>query len=154
MAQAKKGDRVKIRFTGKLEDGTVFDSTASDTQCGCDDCDCEEKPLELVIGDEEFFIPVEEALISMAPGDKKTVNISSEDAFGDYDGEYVFTIERTQLPKDMQPEVGMELELTDEDDQSVVVTVVEVTDKTLTFDANHPLAGENLIFDIELVEIV
>lgn len=148
MAQANKGDRVKIMFTGRLEDGTVFDSTANDNQSG------EESPLELVIGEEEFFIPVEEALIGMAPGDKKTINVPSDDAFGDYDGEYVFTIDRSQLPDDLQPEVGMELELTDEDNQTVVVTVVEVTDKTLTFDANHPLAGEDLTFDIELVEII
>jgi peptidylprolyl isomerase len=148
MTQANKGDRVKINFTGRLEDGTVFDSTAADSPAG------EEGPLELVIGDEEFFIPVEAALIGMAPGEKKTVNVPSDDAFGDYDGEYVFTIDRSQLPDDLQPETGMELELTDENDQSLVVTVTEVTDKTITFDANHPLAGEDLVFDIELVEIV
>jgi peptidylprolyl isomerase len=148
MTQANKGDRVKINFTGRLEDGTVFDSTAADSPAGG------EGPLELVIGDEEFFIPVEAALIGMAPGEKKTVNVPSDDAFGDYDGEYVFTIDRSQLPDDLQPETGMELELTDENDQSLVVTVTEVTDKTITFDANHPLAGEDLVFDIELVEIV
>jgi len=154
MAQAKHGDRVKIKFTGKLEDGTIFDSTAGEHQCGCDDCNCEETPFEMVIGEEEFFLQVEEALIGMAPGDKKTVQIASDDAFGDYDEECVFTIERSELPDDMQPEVGMEVEMTDEDDQSVVVTVVDTTDTTITFDANHPLAGEDLTFDIELVEII
>jgi peptidylprolyl isomerase len=163
MAQVKKGDRVKIKFTGKLEDGTIFDSTSGDHhadehQCGCDDCGCEETceetPFEMVVGEEEFFVQVEEALIGMAPGDKKTINIASDDAFGDYDEECVFTIERSELPDDMQPEIGQEVEMTDEDDQSVVVTVVEVTDTTITFDANHPLAGEDLTFDIELVEIV
>lgn len=154
MAQAIHGDRVKIKFTGKLDDGSIFDSTAGEQQCGCDDCNCEETPFEMVIGDEEFFLQVEEALIGMAPGDKKTVNIASDDAFGDYDEECVFTIERSELPDDMQPEVGMEVEMTDEDDQSVVVTVVDTTDTTITFDANHPLAGEDLTFDIELVEIM
>lgn len=154
MAQVKHGDRVKIKFIGKLEDGSIFDSTAGDHQCGCDDCGCEDTPYEMVIGEEEFFLQIEEALIGMAPGDKKTVNISSEDAFGDYDEECVFTIERTQLPDDMQPEIGQEVEMTDEDDESVVVTVVDSTDTTITFDANHPLAGEDLTFDIELVEII
>lgn len=151
MAQAKNGDRVRIAFTGKLEDGTIFDTTC---RSGQEDCGGEDDLLELVIGEEEFFVPVEQALVGMVPGDKVTVTVASDDAFGDYNDEYVFTIDRTQLPEDMQPEVGQELELVDEEDQSVVVTVVETTDKTITFDANHPLAGEDLTFDIELVEIV
>lgn len=151
MTQAKNGDRVRIAFVGKLEDGTIFDTTCRGSQ---DDCGGAEEPLELIIGDEEFFVPVEQALVGMAPGDKKSVTVSSDDAFGDYNDEYVFTIDRKQLPEDMQPEVGQELELVDEDDQSLVVIVVETTDKTITFDANHPLAGEDLTFDIELMEIV
>lgn len=154
MAQAKQGDRVKIHFTGRLDDGRVFDTTTGDSSCQCGDCGDENTPYELVIGNEEFFVPVEEALVGMAPGEKKKIVVSPEDAFGDYDDECVFTIERSQLPDDMQPEVGMELELTDEDDESVAVTVVDLTDTTVTFDANHPLAGEELTFDIELVEIV
>jgi peptidylprolyl isomerase len=149
MAQAKQGDCVRIRFTGRLEDGTVFDSTAADNQD-----DGKEALFELVVGDDAFFIPVEQALVGMAPGEKKTVGVPCEDAFGDYDAEYVFTMDRGDLPDDLQPEVGMELELTDDQDQSLVVTVTEITDTTLTFDANHPLTGENLIFDIELVDIV
>ena len=154
MAQAKQGDRVKIHFTGRLDDGSVFDTTTGDSSCQCGDCGDENAPYELVIGNEEFFVPVEEALVGIAPGEKKKIVVSPEDAFGDYDDECVFTIERSQLPDDMQPEVGMELELTDEDDESVAVTVVDLTDTTVTFDANHPLAGEELTFDIELVEIV
>lgn len=149
MAQAKKGDRVRIRFTGRLEDGTVFDSTDADSQNSDN-----ESPFELTLGEQAFFIPVEEALVGMTPGEKKTVSVPCEDAFGDYDAEYVFTMDRGELPDDLQPEVGMELELTDDQDQSVVVIVTDITDQTLTFDANHPLAGETLIFDIELVEIL
>lgn len=155
MAQAKKGDRVRIEYTGTLEDGTVIDTTApEDGECGCDDCGCEEGPMEFVLGVEDFFLQVEEALIGMAPGEKKTVVIPAEDAFGEYDEEAVFTVGRDQLPEDLVPEVGQELELTGEDDESMVVTVVEVDEEGVTFDANHPLAGQNLTYVFELVEIV
>src|SRR6185369_5997024 len=119
MATAKKGDKVRIDFTGTLEDGSVFDSTIKEVgccdddadDCGCDDdgCGCESGPMELTIGEEEFFSAVEEALIGMAPGEKKTVVIPAEDAFGEYDEEEVFSISRDQLPADIVPEVGMVL---------------------------------------------
>jgi peptidylprolyl isomerase len=159
MAQAKKGDRVAINFTGTLEDGTVFDTTFADDdcssdECGTDDCGCETGPMELIIGEEEFFPLVEEALIGMAPGEKKTVVIPSEEAFGEYDEEQVFSIKRSEVPDHIHPEEGQELELTGEDDESVIVTVVEVTGEEITLDANHPLAGEDLSFEVELVEIL
>jgi peptidylprolyl isomerase len=159
MAQAKKGDRVKINFTGTLEDGTIFDTTLDDgdcnsDDCGSDDCGCEAGPMELVIGEEEFFLQIEEALIGMALGEKKTVEIPAEDAFGEHDEEEVFTVGREQIPDDLYPEVGQELELTGEDDESIVVTVVEVSEEEITLDANHPLAGENLTYEFELVEIL
>lgn len=155
MTQAKKGDRVRIDFNGKLEDGTVFDSTApEDGECGCDDGDCEEGPMELTIGEEEFFLQIEEALVGMAPGEKKTVVIPAEDAFGEYDAEAVFTVERNQFPENINPQVGQELELTGEDDESFGVTVTEVDEKGVTLDANHPLAGQNLTYEFELVEIL
>jgi len=154
VAQAKKGDRVQIAFTGKLEDGTIFDSTNPEGgECGCDDCDCEEGPMELVIGEGEFFAGIEDALVGMAAGEKKTVVIPAGEAFGEYDEEIVFTIDRDQLPADISPEVGQELELTDEEDQVFVMTVAEVNDHGVVLDANHPLAGENLIFELELVAI-
>jgi len=159
MAQAKKGDRVKINFTGTLEDGTIFDTTldegdCSSDDCASDDCGCEAGPMELVIGEEEFFLQIEDALVGMAPGEKKTVVIPSEDAFGEYDEEEVFTVERAQIPDDIYPEVGQELELTGEEDESIVVTVVEVSEEGITLDANHPLAGEDLTYEFELVEIL
>jgi peptidylprolyl isomerase len=161
MATAKKGDKVVIDYTGKLEDGSIFDTTikeadcCDDSDCGCDDdgCGCESGPMELTIGEEDFFPQVEEALIGMAPGDKKTVTIPAADAFGEYDEEEVFSISREQLTGDIVPEVGMELELTGDDDEPVEVTVVEVTPETLTVDANHPLAGEDITYEIELLEI-
>jgi peptidylprolyl isomerase len=157
MAQVKKGDRVRIHFTGTLEDGTVFDSTLTEDEgeCGCDDCGCEEAgPMELTLGEEEFFLQIEEALIGMSPGEKKSVLIPAEEAFGEYDEEKVFSVERSQFPADITPEFGQELEFADEDDETYPVTVVEVDDATVTLDANHPLAGENLTYEFELLEIL
>ncbi len=154
MAQVKKGDRVRINFTGTLEDGTVFDSTLNEGDCGCDDCGCDEGPMELTLGEEEFFQQIEEALIGMAPGEKKTVVIPAEEAFGEYDEEKVFAVERSQFPEDITPEFGQELEFAGEDGESYPVTVVEVDDATVTLDANHPLAGEALAYEFELLEIL
>ena len=176
MAQAKKGDRVTINFTGKLEDGTVIDSTlpgvCDDEGCGCDDSVCEESscgcsdegedcgcdsevgPMELTIGEGDFFELIEAGLIGMTPGETKLIVIPAADAFGEYDEERVMIIERSELPSDMTPEIGSELVLTDENDESMEVVVIDTDEKTITFDANHPLAGEDLTFDIELIEIL
>lgn len=166
MATVKKGDKVRINYTGTLEDGSVFDSTIKEEgccedDCGCDDagcddegCGCESGPMELTIGEEDFFPQVEEALIGMAPGEKKTIVIPAEDAFGEYDEDEVFAISRAQLTGEIVPEVGMELELTGDDDEPVEVVVVEVTEDTITVDANHPLAGEDITYEIELLEIL
>src|ERR1039457_610131 len=166
MAIAKKGDRVKINYVGTLEDGTIFDSTFEETESGLDACDtdecdsgdcgcgCAPGPMELTIDAGEFFPKIEEALVGMAPGEKKSVSIPSLDAFVAYDEEKVFTVPRSELPDDLKPEVGDELVLSDEDDESMGVTVVEVNDDGITFDANHPLAGADLNFEIELVEII
>ncbi len=164
MAQVKKGDRVTINFVGTLEDGTVFDTTlendvdsCSTDDCASDDCGCgcgESGPMELVIGEDEFFTQIEEALIGMAPGEKKTVVIPAEDGFGEYDEEKVFQVKRSDVPDDVYPEIGQELELTGEDDEILEVTVIEVSDEEITLDANHPLAGEDLTYEVELVEIL
>lgn len=156
MAKAKKGDRVTINFTGTLEDGTVFDTTSTEGahEHDCSDCGCETGPMELTLGSGEFFEQLEEALIGMAPGEKKTITIAAEDAFGEYDDDKVFTIDREQIPADLNPEIGQELELTDEDDETMGVAVIDMDEKSVTFDANHPLAGEDLTFEFELVEIL
>ena len=160
MALAKKGDKVTIDFTGTLEDGTVFDTTLEHDECETDDCcedeecGCESGPMELVIGEGEFFEQIENALVGMAPGDKKTVTIPAVDAFGDYDEEKAFSVAREQVPEDIEPHVGQELELTGEDDETMVVTVVAVNDEFITLDANHPLAGEEVTYEFQLVEIL
>ena len=159
MAHVKQGDRVKINFTGRLEDGTIFDTTVEEADCssdGCasDDCGCETGPMELTIGSESFFPQIETALVGMAPGEKKTIVIPAEDAFGDYDEENIIILGRDQFADDLVPEVDMDLELNGEDGESIVGTVVEITDENVTLDANHPLAGEDLHFDLELVAIL
>jgi peptidylprolyl isomerase len=164
MALVKKGDKVSINFTGTLEDGTIFDTTlghddCSPGECDSDDCTdegcgCESGPMEITLGAEEFFPQIEEALIGMAPGDRKTVVIPAEEAFGEYDEEQVFTIGRDQIPSDITPDIGQELEFTGEEGEPFMVTVVGVTDDSVTLDANHPLAGENISYDIELVAIL
>jgi peptidylprolyl isomerase len=166
MAQAQKGDRVTIDYTGRLEDGTVFDSTLESMDCGSDDCDtdehdsgdcgcgCASGPRELTIGAEELFPQIDEALVGMAPGERKTFTIGAADAFGEYDQEKVFTVPRGDLPEDLTPEVGDELVLSNEDDEELGVAVVAVTDESVTFDANHPLAGEDLTYEIQLMEIL
>jgi peptidylprolyl isomerase len=167
MAQAKKDDRVKINYTGTLNDGTIFDSTLEGDECSPDECetdDCtddscgcgghEAGPMELTIGAGDFFPQIEEALIGMTPGEKKIVVIPVDDAFGEYEEERVFTVSRKDLPDDLNPEVGDQLGLSDENDEIIGVTVVEVSDDNISFDANHPLAGEELTFEFELVEIL
>ena len=165
MGTAKKGDRVLFNYVGKLEDGTVFDSTfesdcadddCSSDDCSTDDCGCGHAtgPMELVLGSGEFFPAVEEALAKMATGEKRSLVIPAEEAFGEFDEEKVFTVPATDLPEDFDAQEGDELILSGEDDEELGVTVVEITADAITFDANHPLAGQNLTFELELVAIL
>jgi peptidylprolyl isomerase len=164
MAHVKSGDTILFHYRGKLDDGTVFDSTYADDcgdncetdECGTDDCGCDHEagPVELVVGSGEFFTQIEEALVGMAPGDVKSVTIAAADAFGDYDESRVFTVPASDLPEDFEAEEGDELILTGEDDEEIGVCVLEKTADEITFDANHPLAGKDLVFDLELVSIV
>lgn len=171
MAQVKQGDKVRIDLIGTLDDGTVFQSTlagvecdddsCSDDSCGCSDeqgadegCGCATGPIDVHLGAGDIFPQIEQVLIGMMPGETRTVTIPAAEAFGEYDEENVVTIPRTQLPPDLDPEVGEELVLTGEDDEHFGVTVVEVSKESITFDSNHPLAGEDLKFEITLREIV
>ena len=167
MAQAEKGNTVTINFTGQLEDGTIFDSTLEDMECnedeccddGCEDdeeCGCgghESGPMTFVLGEEILFPQIDAAIVGMTPGEKKTVQILAVDAFGEYEKDKIFTVPRSELPEDLIPEVGDELSLSNEDDEELDVVVLETTDDQVTFDANHPLAGEDVTFEIELVSI-
>ena len=154
MAKAKSGDKVRINFTGRLDDGTIFDSTVDHADCELVDCECEIGPMELLLGEGDFFPQVEMALIDLEVGSKLNIIIKAEDAFGEYDEEKVFVVEKDQFPEDINPEPGQNLELIDEEDDAIVVMVLDVDETSITLDANHPLAGENLSFDLELLEIV
>ncbi|MBS3759793.1 MAG: peptidylprolyl isomerase [Desulfobacterales bacterium] len=141
MTQAKEGDTVKIHYTGKFDDGTVFDSSS------------EKEPLEFVIGDGQVIPGVEEAVIGMNPEEDKTVVIPPEKAYGEYHDDMVVEVDKTKFPEHIQPELGLELELKQEDGNSIFVIVTNVSDNEVTLDANHPLAGKDLTFEIQLMEI-
>jgi peptidylprolyl isomerase len=150
MAQAKEGDRVKVHYTGRLDDGTIFDSS----ECAEDDCGCGHGPIEFTIGQGEVIPGFEAGVKGLSVGESKTVHIAVADAYGERIEEMVAVVPRGDLPPDMKPEVGQQLEVTQEDGQVFSVLVVEVTDETITIDANHPLAGQPLNFELKLVEIL
>lgn len=142
MAQVKDGDTVKIHYTGKLDDGTLFDTSADND------------PLEFTVGKHEVIPGMEDAVVGMEAGEEKTVTIAFADAYGPHHDEMVVVVDRSEFPTEMEIEVDQQLSVVLEDEQSIIVTVTEITDDTVTLDANHPLAGEDLTFDIQLVEIV
>ena len=141
MSQAKDGDTVKVHYTGSLDDGTVFDSSS-----GSD-------PLEFTLGEGSVIPGFEEAVRGMSPGETRTTTIPSAQAYGAHHPEAVFEVSRAQLPPGVEPEAGMQLGLTDPTGQMIPAVITAVTDTTVTIDANHPLAGEDLTFQIQLVEI-
>lgn len=141
MAQAKVGDKVKVHYTGRFDNGQVFDSSEN------------RNPLEFTIGQGQVVPGFENAVIGMNPGDSKTERIDAENAYGPYVDEMVITVNRSQIPQDMNPEVGQELEVRSPEGDVIPVMVTDVTEETITLDANHPLAGQALTFDIKLVEI-
>ncbi|WP_045222336.1 FKBP-type peptidyl-prolyl cis-trans isomerase [Desulfonatronum thioautotrophicum] len=140
MTQAQTGNQIKVHYTGRLDSGQVFDSSA------------DREPLEFTLGQGQLIPGFEAAVTGMQAGDKKTVTIPAEDAYGPRQDELLFSVERSQLPDHIQPEVGQQLQVNQEG-QTAVVTISELTDTTMTLDANHPLAGENLTFDLEVVEV-
>ena len=141
MTQAKLGDTVKVHYTGRLDDDTVFDSSV------------DRDPLEFTLGTGNIIPGFEAAVVGMSIGDAKTAQISVEQGYGPHREEMVMVIERAQMPADMQPEVGQQLQIQQQSGEAIPVIVTEVSDDEITLDANHPLAGEVLIFEIELVEI-
>lgn len=141
MTQAKKGDTVKIHYTGKLNDGTVFD-----TSDGRD-------PLSFTIGGGQVIPGFEEAVLGMTKDEKKNVTIPPEKAYGKRNEEMVINVPRDQVPPDINPETGQRLQMQGPNEQMIIVEITEVTEESITLDANPPLAGKELIFDIELVEI-
>jgi len=141
MPEAKRGDTVRVHYTGTLDDGTVFDSSR------------EREPLEFSLGAGQVIPGFDQALTGMKPGESKKVTIPAVEAYGPYRSELVLVVDRSEFPPDIEPGIGDQFQLS-QDGQSFVVNVTEVTDQAVTLDANHPLAGEDLTFDLELVEIV
>jgi len=139
--QAKKGDAVQVHYTGKLEDGTVFDSSVS------------RNPLGFTLGDGNMIKGFDAAVHGMNIGDKKTVTIPSNEAYGERREDMMIDVPIEQVPADIKPEVGIQLTLQGGNGQPMPVTVTHVDEKKITLDANHQLAGKDLIFEIELVEI-
>jgi peptidylprolyl isomerase len=143
-ATAKEGDRVRVHYTGRLEDGQVFDSSRDGEGKG--------EPLEFTIGAGQVIPGFDEAVRGMSVGETKTVEIESENAYGPRRESLVATIDRERAQFPAEPHVGMGMMLSLQDGTQLEVVVTEVTDQHVTIDGNHPLAGEKLIFDVELVE--
>jgi len=142
MTQAKNGDTVKVHYTGKLDDGTAFDSSVN------------KDPLQFKIGDGRMIPGFEQAVIGMKPGEKKVATIATDQAYGPHREDMVRSVERNTFPPHIQPEVGQQLQIPQTDGHKILVTVTNVSESNVTLDANHPLAGQDLTFDIQLVEII
>ena len=145
MAQAKAGDTVRVHYEGQLSDGTIFDSSL------------EREPIEFILGQDTVIPGFEQAVIGMEVGESKDVSIPPEDGFGEYSEDLVVNIEKSILPPDINPELGMQLEVSseEEDEETLrVFTIAEIAEDSVTLDGNHPLAGEEIAFKIELLEIL
>lgn len=140
MAQARSGDTVRVHYTGRLADGTVFDSSQG------------REPLEFTLGQGQVIPGFEQAITGMEPGGEQTVTIPSDQAYGERRGDLVFAVPRAQFPPDLDPQPGQQLQV-QQGANVAVVTVHDVTDEAVTLDANHPLAGHDLTFELSLVEI-
>jgi FKBP-type peptidyl-prolyl cis-trans isomerase 2 len=142
MRQAKHGDTVRVHYRGKLCNGSVFDDSF------------DREPLQFTIGGGEIMPGFEEAVVGMNPGDLKTTEVSAEKAFGPYQEDMLVVVDKSEFPEDVEPKVGQSVPISRPDGPPIDLTVAEVTESEVTLDANHPLAGEDLSFDIELIDIV
>ncbi len=141
MTQAKNGAKVSVHYTGKLDDGNIFDSSVG------------EEPLVFTLGEGELIEGFEEAVLSMSIGEKKTVIIAPEKAYGEPHDDMLLEVPLSEMPADLELEVGDELELTNEEDEPMLVIVSQLNDNFVILDGNPPLAGETLTFEIELLTI-
>jgi len=141
MQQVKKGDTVKVHYHGKLTNGTTFDSSEG------------REPLEFEVGGGMVIPGFDDGVTGMTIGEKKTIHIPAEQAYGPKQEEMIMEFPRDRFPADMVPEVGMQLNMSNGSGQNFPVTIAEVREAVVVLDANHPLAGEELVFDLELVAI-
>lgn len=141
MTKVKKGDKVKVHYTGKLTDDTVFDSSVT------------KEPLAFEVGSGQMIKGFDEAVMGMEPEEKKTIKLSPEQAYGPKHDELLLTVSKKEIFKDMDVQVGQKFEVPQQDGRTVVVEVDEINGDDVVLNGNHPLAGKELIFDIHLIEI-
>ncbi|HBH24511.1 MAG TPA: peptidylprolyl isomerase [Cytophagales bacterium] len=141
MSKAENGKKVKVHYTGKLTDGTVFDSSEG------------REPLEFVLGQGSMIKGFENAVMGLGLGDKTSATLKPGEAYGERNNDLIFNFAKEKFPEDINPEVGMKLNMQTAQGQPVPVEVKEVADDHVVLDANHPLAGKELVFDIELVAV-
>ncbi|MFH1051485.1 MAG: peptidylprolyl isomerase [bacterium] len=138
---AKNGDNVKVHYTGKFANGKQFDSSDG------------REPLEFTVGSQQVIAGFDNAVLGMKVGEKKTVAFPPEEGYGKHMDEMIFEVANENFPEDFKPEIGMPLEMVNHQGETRVVSVSEITETGVMLDANHPLAGKHLTFDIELLEI-
>lgn len=141
MEGIREGDQVKVHYTGKLQSGEIFDSSQG------------QDPLNLTIGQGKIIPGFEQALIGMKTGEKKTFDLTPDNAFGERKDELVHVINREQVPSDLKLEVGMQLALEGKEQDPIPAQVVDLSESTVTLDTNHPLAGKSLTFEIDIVDV-
>jgi FKBP-type peptidyl-prolyl cis-trans isomerase SlpA len=141
MSLVKENDTVKVHYTGKLADGQVFDSSEG------------KDPIEFTLGQGQLIPGFEKGLIDMKLNEKKTINIPKDEAYGDSREDLVQEVQKSELPEEIKPEVGMGLVSKSQDGREMNLVIAEVKEESIVVDGNHPLAGKDLIFDLEVVEI-
>lgn len=142
MAKVEADSAVKIHFTVKAGDGTTIDSSV------------DRSPMELTLGKGDFFPTVEEAMVGASAGESRDVTLTPEQAFGPHHAELVMEVDKESLPDDITPEIGMQLGADTPDGKTVTLTVTSIEDAKVTLDANHPMAGQTLHVDVEIVEVI
>ncbi|MHB1459180.1 MAG: FKBP-type peptidyl-prolyl cis-trans isomerase [Armatimonadota bacterium] len=141
MAKAGQGNKVKVHYKGTLTDGSVFDSSEG------------REPLEFTLGEGQVIPGFDAGVCGMEVGEKKTIEIPADQAYGPHFAEGIMVVDRSEFPEDMYPEVGDQLQMRQPDGSGMIVRVTCADEKSVTLDANHPLAGQDLIFEVELVDI-
>ncbi|MFT4848014.1 MAG: FKBP-type peptidyl-prolyl cis-trans isomerase 2 [Sediminicola sp.] len=141
MSQVKVNNTVKVNYTGKLSDGEIFDSSEG------------KEPLEFTLGQGQLIPGFEKGLIDMKVAEKKTIRIAKEEAYGEINKDLIVEVKKAELPQEIAPEVGMGLVSKSPDGQEMNLRVVQVNEESIVVDGNHPLAGKELIFDLEVVAI-
>ncbi|WP_143306996.1 FKBP-type peptidyl-prolyl cis-trans isomerase [Chitinophaga vietnamensis] len=142
MQAVKNGDTIRVHYHGRLTNGTTFDSSEG------------RAPLEFKVGAGMVIRGFDNGVLEMQVGDKKTIHIPVDQAYGPKSPEYIMDFPKENIPADLNPEVGMELQMSNPQGHVMPVKVIAVNADSITLDANHPLAGEDLVFDLELVEIL